>query len=328
MSVRVLVDSVISGRLIGKGGATVRQIRQSSAANIDIANTVRGASKRIVTVKGSLANTIQALYLMAECLADKDYFNQTNVNPSGNSNLSNPNSNNQGNIRSDDDGHVIAIVLLVHNAQVGCIIGRSGETVRDTRQASNAQVTISEHTLEGSMEKTVTIKGGSQNVKRAIERICHQLAARQDRSSNHNLYIPRPAYEAYQDPSFALNPFAAYSSFPSQSPPPPIQMAQYSTYQPPTAALQQTIIVPVPENMIGCVIGKRGATIREIRLRSHAQITIADSHDASERMITISGTRQANELAVALVYEKMAAYDPTKLNRARGSLNNGDAMAQ
>jgi len=175
------------------------------------------------------------------------------------------------------------------------------------------------------MEKTVTIKGAPQNVKKALSLICHQLAARQDRSSNQNLYQPRPAYETFQDPSFALNPYAAYSSYPSQAPPIPM----FSYGQPPTPTpLQQTIIVPVPETMIGCVIGKRGATIRDIRQRSHATITIADSQqDANDRMITITGTRQANELAVALVYEKMAAFDPTKQNRSRSSLTT-DAMSQ
>jgi hypothetical protein len=47
------------------------------------------------------------------------------------------------------------------------------------------------------------------------------------------------------------------------------------------------VIVPVPDVMIGCVIGKRGQTVREIRQRSRAQITIADlQNNQTERMLT------------------------------------------
>jgi predicted RNA-binding protein YlqC (UPF0109 family) len=233
--------------------------------------------------------------MMADFLADKQLSENKNNN-----------SQNEG-----ETQQTVSIVLLVHNAQVGCIIGKGGQTVRETREASGAQVNVSEHMLEQSMEKSVTVKGLSANVRKALNLIVHHLAERQDRASTHNLYTPRPAYDtSFADPSYAL----PYYYPPSQSPSSPV-LAQYG-YQPPPPASLQTLIVPVQDHMIGCVIGKRGATIREIRQRSRAQITIADPQsESTERNVTITGTRQANDMAVALVYEKLAAFDPNKHNR-------------
>jgi len=294
MNVRVLIDSAISGRLIGKSGVTVKSLRESSSAWIDISNSVRGANKRIVTVKGNVDTITNAFSMMADCLADKQITDNKNQI-----------SQNEG----ETSLQTVNIVLLVHNAQVGCIIGKGGQTVRETRENSGAQVNVSEHMLEQSMEKSVTVKGLSSNVRKALSLIVHHLAARQDRASTHNLYTPRPAYDtSFVDPSYGTLP---YYYPPSQSPTSPV-LAQYG-YQPPASL--QTIIVPVQDHMIGCVIGKRGATIRDIRQRSRAQITIADPQpESTDRMITITGTRQANDLAVAFIYEKMAAFDPNKHN--------------
>ncbi len=60
------MDSALAGRLIGKAGETVKKMRDTSGAFIDIANSVRGATRRVVTAKGTAEPIITALGLIAD----------------------------------------------------------------------------------------------------------------------------------------------------------------------------------------------------------------------------------------------------------------------
>ena len=61
--------------------------------------------------------------------------------------------------------------------------------------------------------------------------------------------------------------------------------------------------------MVGCIIGRGGTKITEIRRSSGARISIAKApHDETgERMFTIMGSAQANEKALYLLYENLEA---------------------
>jgi heterogeneous nuclear rnp K-like protein len=67
--------------------------------------------------------------------------------------------------------------------------------------------------------------------------------------------------------------------------------------------------ISIPSDMVGCIIGRGGVKISEIRKSSGARISIAKApHDESgERMFTITGTPGANEKALYLLYENLEA---------------------
>ena len=50
--VRLLVPTRLSGGLIGKAGAIIKQLRLDSGASLDIASPVPYASNRVLTAKG------------------------------------------------------------------------------------------------------------------------------------------------------------------------------------------------------------------------------------------------------------------------------------
>lgn len=58
---------------------------------------------------------------------------------------------------------------------------------------------------------------------------------------------------------------------------------------------------------MGCIIGRGGTKINEIRTQSGAKISIAkDAHDESgERMFTITGSSEALEKALFLLYGQL-----------------------
>lgn len=71
----------------------------------------------------------------------------------------------------------------------------------------------------------------------------------------------------------------------------------------------QTQNISIPSDMVGCIIGRGGSKISEIRKSSGARISIAKApHDETgERMFTIMGSAGANEKALYLLYENLEA---------------------
>lgn len=65
--------------------------------------------------------------------------------------------------------------------------------------------------------------------------------------------------------------------------------------------------ISIPSDMVGCIIGRGGSKINEIRQQSGAKISIAkDPHDESgERMFTITGSSEALEKALFLLYGQL-----------------------
>lgn len=72
-------------------------------------------------------------------------------------------------------------------------------------------------------------------------------------------------------------------------------------------ANMRTQNISIPSDMVGCIIGKGGSKITEIRRLSGSRISIAKvPHDETgERMFTIQGTPEANEKALFLLYNQL-----------------------
>jgi predicted RNA-binding protein YlqC (UPF0109 family) len=70
--------------------------------------------------------------------------------------------------------------------------------------------------------------------------------------------------------------------------------------------------IAIPTVTAGCVIGKMGSTIKDIRMQSGTSISIADP-DASapaERVVTISGNTQGIQAAIYLIRQLVEHYQP------------------
>lgn len=69
--------------------------------------------------------------------------------------------------------------------------------------------------------------------------------------------------------------------------------------------------IAIPTVCAGCVIGRNGAVIRELRLQSCAQISIADpAEEPQERVVTITGTHQSIQTAVYLIRQLVEQFNP------------------
>ena len=74
---------------------------------------------------------------------------------------------------------------------------------------------------------------------------------------------------------------------------------------------QLTQQIYIPNDMVGAIIGKGGAKINEIRQLSGSVIKINEPQDNSnERLVTISGTEPANQMALYMLYQRLGESKP------------------
>lgn len=67
----------------------------------------------------------------------------------------------------------------------------------------------------------------------------------------------------------------------------------------------------IPNDMVGAIIGKGGAKINEIRHLSGSVIKINEPQDNSnERLVTITGTQECNQMALYMLYSRLGKYLP------------------
>jgi heterogeneous nuclear rnp K-like protein 2 len=77
----------------------------------------------------------------------------------------------------------------------------------------------------------------------------------------------------------------------------------------PGAPLTQQIFIP--NDMVGAIIGKGGAKINEIRQLSGSVIKINEPTDNSnERLVTITGTQECNQMALYMLYSRLGQSSP------------------
>jgi len=319
LQVRVMVDERSVGGLIGKGGAVINKLRSDSGCKVNIADGMPGARHATVTVVGHHEQVANCLHAIADRLYERKRGGASNAE-TGRGEYTTYEVKGSGEVTIEN----CHIVLLVPNNQIGAMIGKGGAKVNAIRQGTGANIKISERTLGDSTEKSVTVVGNSKVVAAALQQICAHLNDDADKVAT-TPYVPRPEYDDYgygsrdgysrrdgrkrkqwPDDDYYYPPRGypdgSYREYGPRGPPPP---------PPPPGPPQptQTLVVPVPNYIMGTVIGRNGASINEIRGRSGATIKIAPLESgATDRMVTITGTPQQNEAAIAMIHQKMAEH--------------------
>ncbi|MEW5315691.1 MAG: hypothetical protein WDW38_007101 [Sanguina aurantia] len=130
------------GRIIGRMGATIKDLQSRTGTRIQVDQKVPGDQKPI-TITGSRADVEHAKRAISEVL--------TSDAPSS--------------VPGDTSRSIECPQGIV-----GRIIGRGGETIRSLQQASNAHILVDQNFPEGAPRK-VTISGRPESVERAYKMI-------------------------------------------------------------------------------------------------------------------------------------------------------------
>nr|XP_023912865.1 KH domain-containing protein At4g18375 [Quercus suber] len=308
--VRVLCPFDKIGRVIGKGGGTIKSIRQASGARIEVDDTKEDRNECIITITATESpDDLKSMAVEAVLLL-------------------------QGKI-SDEEDDTVSIRLLVPSKVIGCIIGKSGSIINEIRKRTKADVRISKgdkpKCADGN-DELVEVLGEVGSVRDALIQIVLRLRddVLRDRDAGHNpsvgadslfsagtgLSVPSVlpsvppvgslGYDQRVESGSGLGILSSrglygygslsmgengYGSLPTYS------SKLYGGLPPPS-----TLEILVPANAVGKVMGKGGANIANLRKISGAMIEISDSKSSrGDRIALISGTPEQKRAAENLI---------------------------
>ncbi|KAJ5492617.1 RNA-binding protein rnc1 [Penicillium diatomitis] len=222
-----------------------------------------------------------------------------------------------------------AVRLLISHNQMGTIIGRQGGKIKEIQDASGVRMVAQKEMLPQSTERIVEVQGTPEGIEKAVWEIGKCLIDDWQRGTGTVLYNPavRASVGGAQPGPQVANPtnpgngynnrqynrtgngadFSDNSGFNRRS------NSDAGSRGFPLVTEDgdeiQTQNISIPADMVGCIIGRAGSKITEIRRSSGARISIAKApHDETgERMFTIMGSASANEKALYLLYENLEA---------------------
>ncbi|XP_017695149.1 PREDICTED: poly(rC)-binding protein 2 isoform X3 [Lepidothrix coronata] len=312
------------GSIIGKKGESVKKMREESGARINISEG--NCPERIITLAGPTNAIFKAFAMIIDKLEEDISSSMTNSTAA-----SRP---------------PVTLRLVVPASQCGSLIGKGGCKIKEIRESTGAQVQVAGDMLPNSTERAITIAGIPQSIIECVKQICVVMlesppkgvtipyrpkpssspvifAGGQDRYSSGSASYPHTA------PSMCLNsdlegppqeltklhqlamqqshfPMShgntGFSGIDSSSP-------EVKGYWGLDASAQTTSHeLTIPNDLIGCIIGRQGAKINEIRQMSGAQIKIANPVEGStDRQVTITGSAASISLAQYLINVRLSS---------------------
>ncbi|XP_016160467.1 PREDICTED: poly(rC)-binding protein 2 isoform X6 [Ficedula albicollis] len=318
LTIRLLMHGKEVGSIIGKKGESVKKMREESGARINISEG--NCPERIITLAGPTNAIFKAFAMIIDKLEEDISSSMTNSTAA-----SRP---------------PVTLRLVVPASQCGSLIGKGGCKIKEIRESTGAQVQVAGDMLPNSTERAITIAGIPQSIIECVKQICVVMlesppkgvtipyrpkpssspvifAGGQDRYSSGSASYPHTA------PSMCLNsdlegppqeltklhqlamqqshfPMShgntGFSGVDSSSP-------EVKGYWGLDASAQTTSHeLTIPNDLIGCIIGRQGAKINEIRQMSGAQIKIANPVEGStDRQVTITGSAASISLAQYLI---------------------------
>lgn len=219
-----------------------------------------------------------------------------------------------------------AIRLLISHNQMGTVIGRQGLKIKHIQDGSGVRMVAQKEMLPQSTERIVEVTGSPDGLQKAVWEIGKCLI--DDEARGYGTVLYNPVMRAQATSPVGNGGYAAGGSagalprsFARTGSGADFAEPAYNNRRPtgdmnrppPTHTEDgeelQTQNISIPADMVGCIIGRAGSKISEIRRSSGARISIAKApHDETgERMFTITGSASANEKALYLLYENLEA---------------------
>ncbi|XP_072910406.1 poly(rC)-binding protein 3 isoform X2 [Hemitrygon akajei] len=320
------------GSIIGKKGETVKKMREETSARINISEG--SCPERIVTITGPTDTIFKAFSMIAN-----KFEEDVNASMTSSPVASKP---------------PVTLRLVVPASQCGSLIGKGGSKIKEIRETTGAQVQVAGDMLPNSTERTVTISGTPDAIVQCVKQICVVMLESPPKGATIP-YRPKPAsapviFAGGQVRADNILTSAGNHGILAHHQPAPAYtvQGQYAIPHPDLTklhqlAMQHTPFTPlgqttpgfpgldataqsssqeltVPNDLIGCIIGRQGSKINEIRQMSGAQIKIANATEGStERQITITGSPANISLAQYLIN---ASLEMAKVSTQTASVTN------
>lgn len=308
ITLRAVITNRQAAVIIGDSGGTINSLR-SDSVDVDVSEQLRGAIERVLTVTGSPDDVADVYTSIVKILLGEDPANAGSA-----------------------ESNTFPMRLAMPHVYLGAIIGSGGYRLRQIIDSSATQIYASEFCLPASSERLLTITGRADEIKVAIAEICKDMVAQKAKAATAmmNPFVPISMFGRFGHPeSFRLT--KPHDTMLTPSNPYGVAPASFlgpATTQDPNASQSDNIVLPsdprqagargatkdkltqqiyIPNDMVGAIIGKSGSKINEIRQLSgsHIKINEPDAARTNERLITVEGTQEQNQLALYMLYQRL-----------------------
>uniref|UniRef100_A0A0C9S1P1 TSA: Wollemia nobilis Ref_Wollemi_Transcript_25054_1622 transcribed RNA sequence n=1 Tax=Wollemia nobilis TaxID=56998 RepID=A0A0C9S1P1_9CONI len=298
---RIVVPSREIGKVIGKQGAKIKQLREETGARIKIADPVTPLEERVIIIsskaeeKEEKSAAEHALIRIVTVILE-DSGGSTTTTKAGSRHVG-PNM----------------MRLLIAGSQAGSLIGMSGNTIKEIRKDSGASVQIMPQNhlplcaSASGTDRLVQISGEVSQVLKALEHIGVTLREHPPKevismrpsyylapgSANRMMLLPQSVM-----PGYSMQP-GKFGSMYGRSGGKAAGGASNTSgdYGLPKVSMEITI----PSSVVGGLIGRGGSNISEIRAASGATVKITGEKDVETRTVYFEGTAEQVEIAQTLV---------------------------
>ncbi|KAK1304767.1 KH domain-containing protein [Acorus calamus] len=302
--VRVLCPSDKIGRVIGKGGSSIKNVRQASGACIDVDDKKSESEECIITISAT-----EAMDSLKSAAIEAVLLLQEKIN--------------------DEDDDTVYFRLLVPTKVIGCLIGKGGSIINEMRKHTRASIRISKGEkpkCANDEDELVEVNGEVSSVRDALVQIVLRLRADvlKERESGHSHHAPMAAplypsgplpsttqtvppipplsYDQRVEPGSGLGMLSSGSIYDFG----PLQVGGDSVYESfPSYTTKLYAGMPsemvIPASAVGKVMGKGGANLANIRQISGAHVEVIDSKTSRDRIAQISGTPEQKRSAENLI---------------------------
>lgn len=271
---RLLIPNALIGAIIGKHGQRIREIQDASNARLNASDgNLPNSGERSLVVMGVADAVHIAVYYVAQTLMEQ--LTDKYGGPAASNYAS----------RRGDQPNIVPGGMVVQPYVPQSVGGNWGHPQRFQRHTDH------------SMRTPANPYGAPYMHTQAPQQQQHQPPAQQAMhfgagSPARNQYAGVGPHQQPATPAFNAGGQMTHAG-PSQPMPGGL----------PGQLLQQ---IYIPNDMVGAIIGKGGAKINEIRQLSGSVIKINEPQDNSnERLVTISGTQEANQMALYMLYSRL-----------------------
>lgn len=304
LTVRAIVSSKEAGVIIGKGGKNVADLRHETGVKAGVSKVVQGVHDRVLTIMGGCEAISKAYAVVARALLEG--APTLRMGEVVQSNGTHRKCQKRAELYPCPSGPrlhpTIAIKLLISHNQMGTIIGRQGLKIKHIQDVSGVRMVAQKEKLPQSTERVVEVQGTPEGIQRAVWEICKCLVDDWQRGTGTVLYDPvvltqpgggvpplttgGPSYNnSGTRGDYGGSPRVTRTGngadFSNGGP------RSYNRRSDSDAATRgpplhdengeeiQTQNISIPADMVGCIIGRAGSKISEIRKASGARISIA-----------------------------------------------------
>ncbi|XP_041810826.1 insulin-like growth factor 2 mRNA-binding protein 3 isoform X1 [Chelmon rostratus] len=302
---RLLVPTQFVGAIIGKEGATIRNITKQTHSKIDIHRKENaGAAEKPITIHSTPEGCSNACTTIMEIMQKEAIDTKFTEE--------------------------IPLKILAHNNFVGRLIGKEGRNLKKIELDTGTKITISplqDLTLYNP-ERTITVKGSIEACARAEEEVMKKIRESYE-SDMAAMNLQSNLIPGLNLNALGLFPSGAPGMGPSMSsvPPPgahggcssfgcspyggegPFWASMLSASSQPLAGHpeSETVHLFIPALAVGAIIGKQGQHIKQLSHFAGASIKIAPAEgmDAKQRMVIIVGPPEAQFKAQCRIFGKL-----------------------